>query len=113
MTVEILPWDPAEHMRTDEDIAEYFEAALELAQDEDDPASITHMLGTIARAKGGMSQLARDTGLSRESLYRALSGECDPKLSTVIKVVRALGLKLHAGEPHQASPPAEISTRGN
>lgn len=96
MAVRILPWDPAEHISSDEDMAEYLEAALELAQDEDDPGAIAHMLGAIARAKGGMSVLADATGLSRENLYRALSGRHDPKLSTVVKVINALGLRLHA-----------------
>ena len=86
-----LPWDMAEHLKTDEDMAAYLEAALE----DGDPVLITHVLGTIARAKG-MTQLARDTGLGRESLYKALSAEGNPEFATVLKVVRALGLKLHA-----------------
>ena len=86
-----LPWDMAEHLKTDEDMAAYWEAALE----DGDPVLITHVLGTIARAKG-MTQLARDTGLGRESLYKALSAEGNPEFATVLKVVRALGLKLHA-----------------
>ena len=81
----------AEHLKTDEDMAAYLEAALE----DGDPVLITHVLGTIARAKG-MTQLARDTGLGRESLYKALSAEGNPEFATVLKVVRALGLKLHA-----------------
>jgi probable addiction module antidote protein len=70
----ILPWDPAEHLQTEEDMAEYLEAALE----EGDPALITAALGDIARAKG-MSQLARETGLGRESLYKALSPTGNPE----------------------------------
>lgn len=85
------PWDPAEHLKTDEDMAAYLEAALE----EGDPALVAAALGDIARAKG-MTQLARDTGLGRESLYKALSASGNPEFATVMKVVSALGLKLHA-----------------
>jgi probable addiction module antidote protein len=84
-------WDAAEHLQTEEDMAAYLEAALE----EGDPALIAAALGDIARAKG-MSQVARDTGLGRESLYKALSPTGNPELATVIKVVHALGLRLHA-----------------
>ncbi|OGT18819.1 MAG: putative addiction module antidote protein [Gammaproteobacteria bacterium RBG_16_57_12] len=85
------PYDPAEYLKTNKDMAAYLEAALE----EGDPALITHALGVIARAKG-MAQLARDTGLGRENLYKALSSEGNPEFATVLKVMRALGLKLHA-----------------
>ena len=85
------PWDPAEHLETDEDIAAYLEAALE----EGDPSLVAAALGDIARAKG-MSQIARDTGLGRESLYKALSPEGNPEFGTIMKVVTALGLQLHA-----------------
>ncbi len=84
-------WDPAEHFATEADIAAYLEAALE----EGDPALIAAALGDIARAKG-MSQIARDTGLGRESLYKALSPEGNPEFGTIMKVVTALGLQLHA-----------------
>jgi probable addiction module antidote protein len=84
-------WDAAEHLTTDEEMAAYLEAALE----DGDPALIAAALGDIARAKG-MSQIARDTGLGRESLYKALSPDGNPEFSTVLKVVRALGLRLHA-----------------
>jgi len=84
-------WDPAEHLESEYDMASYLEAALE----DDDPALIAAALGDIARAKG-MTQIARDTGLGRESLYKALSPEGNPEFATVLKVVRALGLKLHA-----------------
>ena len=84
-------WDPAEHLITDEDMAAYLEAALE----EGDPALIAAALGDIARAKG-MSQIARDAGLGRESLYKALSAEGNPEFATIMKVVGALGLQLHA-----------------
>jgi probable addiction module antidote protein len=84
-------WDAAEHLDSEEDMAAYLEAALE----EDDPALVAAALGDIARAKG-MTQIARNTGLGRESLYKALSPEGNPEFATVLKVVRALGLKLHA-----------------
>ena len=84
-------WDPAEHLETGEDMAAYLEAALE----DGDPALVAAALGDIARAKG-MSQIARATGLGRESLYKALSPDGNPEFSTILKVVRALGLRLHA-----------------
>ena len=82
-------WDPAEHLETEEDMALYLEAAFE----DGDPPLIAAALGDIARAKG-MSQLARDTGLGRESLYKALSPNGNPEFSTVLKVLSALGLRL-------------------
>jgi probable addiction module antidote protein len=89
------PYDAAEYMETAEDMAAYLEAALE----DGDPAVVVHALGTIARARG-MSQVARETGLGRESLYKALSPEGNPEFTTVLKVVRALGLRLHAEAEH-------------
>ena len=86
-------YDVAEHLRTAEEMAAYLEACLDEA--EGDAAFIAKALGDIARARG-MTQVARDTGLSRESLYKALSGERSPDLDTVLKVVNALGLRLHA-----------------
>jgi probable addiction module antidote protein len=85
------PWDPADHLKTEKDMVAYLEAALE----DDDPALVAAALGDIARAKG-MTDIARETGLGRESLYKALSPEGNPEFSTVLKVVRALGLRLHA-----------------
>ncbi|MCU0578350.1 MAG: putative addiction module antidote protein [Desulfobacterota bacterium] len=85
------PWDVAEHLETDEDMSAYLEAALA----EGDPALVAAALGDIARAKG-MAQIARETGLGRESLYKALSSEGNPEFATVLKVIRALGLRLHA-----------------
>ncbi len=87
------PWDAAEHLDTPEDMAAYLEAALE----ENDVSLIAAALGDIARAKG-MAQIARDTGLGRESLYKALSPEGNPEFATVLKVVRALGLRLHVAD---------------
>ena len=86
-------YDVAEHLRTPEEMAAYLEACMEEA--DGDAAFIAKALGDIARAKG-MSQVACDAGLSRESLYKALSGERNPTLDTVLRVIRALGLKLRA-----------------
>lgn len=90
-------YDVVEHLRTPEEMAAYLEACLEEANG--DAAFVAKALGDIARAKG-MSQVARDAGLSRESLYRALSGERTPSFDTVLKVINALGLKLHAEAAH-------------
>ena len=86
-------YDVAEHLRTPEEMAAYLEVSIEEA--DGDAAFIAKALGDIARAKG-MSQVARDAGLSRESLYKALSGDRNPSLDTVLRVVGALGLKLRA-----------------
>ena len=86
-------YDVAEHLRTPEEMAAYLEASFEVANG--DASLIAKALGDIARAKG-MSQVARDAGLSRESLYKALSGERTPGFDTILKVIKALGLKLHA-----------------
>ena len=86
-------YDVAEHLRTPKEMAAYLEACMEDANG--DAAFIAKALGNIARAKG-MAQVARDAGLSRESLYKALSGERAPGFDTILKVIGALGLKLHA-----------------
>ena len=86
-------YDVAEHLRNPEEMAAYLEACLEEANG--DAAFIAKALGDIARAMG-MAQVSRDAGLSRESLYKALSGERSPDFDTILKVIRALGLKLHA-----------------
>lgn len=88
--LELRKWDTVEHLKTEEDMQLYLEACLEEAGD--DPAFIAKVLGDIARARG-MSQLAKDTGLGRESLYKALSGEGNPSFGTILKVIHALGLK--------------------
>ena len=88
-----VAYDVAEQLRTPEEMAAYLDAWLEGAPE--DVAGITRALGDIARAKG-MSQVARDAGLSRESLYKALSEDGNPSFATVLKVARALGVKLHA-----------------
>ena len=84
-------WDPAEYLDSEEKMAEYLEAALE----ENDSRLVAAALGDIASAKG-MTQIARDTGLGRESLYKALSADGNPNLSTILKILEALGLKLQA-----------------
>lgn len=85
------PWEAADHLKNQEDMVAYLEAAFE----ENDPAVVAAALGDIARAQG-MTNVARDAGLGRESLYKALSPEGNPELATVMKVLRALGLSLHA-----------------
>jgi probable addiction module antidote protein len=91
-TLKLRKWDSAEHLKTDEDMAAYLEACLQEAGD--DAAFIAKALGNIARAKG-MTQLSKDTGLGRESLYKALSGQGNPSFATILKVTHALGLKFH------------------
>lgn len=92
-TTPTTRYDVAEHLRTPEEMAAYLEACMEDA--DGDAAFIAKALGDIARAKG-MTQVARDAGLSRESLYKALSGDRAPGFDTILKVMGALGLKLHA-----------------
>jgi len=99
-TIKLRKWDSAEHLKTEEDMAMYLQACMEEAGD--DAAFIAKALGTIARARG-MSQLARDTGLGRESLYKALSGEGNPSFGTILKVMRALGITL---QPQAVAAPA-------
>ncbi len=86
-------YDVAEHLQTPEDMAAYLEACFE--ESDGDASFIAKALGDIARARG-MSKVAQDAGLSRESLYKALSGERSPTFDTILKVIGALGLKLHA-----------------
>ena len=90
MKTTTTPYDVAEHLRTPEEMAAYLEACIEEA--DGDASFIAKALGDIARAQG-MTQVARDSGLSRESLYKALSGERSPSFDTILKVVTALGLK--------------------
>ncbi|MDA0688473.1 MAG: putative addiction module antidote protein [Proteobacteria bacterium] len=91
MPLKTRRWDSAQQLKTDEDILNYLEAVVE--EGGDDPAFILHALGVIARARN-MSQLARDTGLSREGIYKALSKDGNPTFATVAKIARALGLQL-------------------
>ena len=88
-----VPYDVAEQLRSPEEMAAYLDAWLDEAPE--DAAGIARALGDIARAKG-MTQVAREAGLSRESLYRALSENGNPSFATILKVARALGLRLHA-----------------
>jgi len=90
-TIKLRKWDTVEYLKTDEDMVMYLEACIEEAGD--DAAFIAAALGDIARAKG-MTQLAKATGLGRESLYKALSGVGNPSLGTLLKVMHALGIKL-------------------
>jgi len=90
--IRLKKWDSAEHLKTPQDMAMYLEACIEEAGD--DAAFIAKALGNIARAKG-MSQLAKDTGMGRESLYKALSGQGNPSFATILKVTRALGIRFH------------------
>lgn len=94
MTEKFSRWDAADDLKTEEDIALYFEACIE--DDPGDGSLIRAALGDISRARG-MTQLARDTGLSRDGLYTALSSEGNPSFATILKVTHALGLKLHGG----------------
>jgi probable addiction module antidote protein len=91
MTAKLRPHDPTRYLETDQDIAEFLDAVLE----DGDPATIADSIGIVARARG-MTQLARETGLSRESLYRALNREGNPELATIMKVLGALGVRLRA-----------------
>lgn len=86
---ETRPWDPAEHLESMEDIAAYLAAAL----DDGDPGLVAAVLGDIARAKG-MTEIARQTGLGRQNLYKALAPDGHPEFSTVMKVIQSLGLRL-------------------
>lgn len=98
-TLKLRRWDTTEYLKTDEDMVLYLQACMEEAGD--DAAFIAAALGDIARARG-MTQLAQDTGLGRESLYKALSGEGNPSFGTILKVMRALGLELRPQAAHRA-----------
>jgi probable addiction module antidote protein len=91
MAIKLRKWDSAEHLKTEDDMQAYLQACIE--ESNGDAAFIAKVLGNIAKAKG-MAQLSRDTGWYRESLYKALSGDVNPSFDTVIKVVKALNLRL-------------------
>jgi len=93
MNEQFSRWDPVDYLESEYDMVAYLDACL--AEDPGDGSLVRTALGDIARAKG-MSQLARDTGISREGLYRALSPEGNPEFATVMKVIHALGVRLHA-----------------
>jgi len=97
MALETTRWDAADHLETEEDIAAYLEAIFE----DGDPALIAAGLGDIARSKG-MTKVAREAGVTREALYKALSAEGDPRLSTLLGVIKALGLTLTV-QPNKAA----------
>ena len=86
--LKTYPYDSAEYLKTGEDVANYLEAVFE----DGDPALVAHALGVVARSKG-MAKVAKKAGLGRESLYKALSKDGNPKIQTVISVVHAFGLK--------------------
>lgn len=90
-------WDVVDHLKTDEDMALYLDACIE--DDVGDGSLIRAALGDVARARG-MTQLAKDSGLAREGLYKALSADGNPEFATVMKVIKALGLKLHIEAEH-------------
>ena len=89
MTIKTIPFDPAKYLTSDKDINAYMDEALAM----NDPAFIAYALGVVARARG-MSQVAKKSGLTRESLYKALSADGNPEFGTVMRVVKALGLQL-------------------
>jgi probable addiction module antidote protein len=91
MTEKTRRWDPARYLETDQDVAEFIDAVLE----DGDPAVVAEAIGVVARARG-MSQLARDSGLTCEGLYRALNREGNPEFATIMKVLGALGVRLRA-----------------
>jgi probable addiction module antidote protein len=92
MAEKFMPWNSVDQLKTDEDMALYVNACLD--EDPGDGSVVCAALKDVAQARG-MSQLARDTGISREGLYKALSPSGNPEFSTVLKVIKALGLKLH------------------
>lgn len=95
MKIRTAPFDAADYLTDDETVAEYITAALE----DTDPDAFLVALKTVARARG-MAQLAKDTGLGRENLYKSLSPGAKPRYDTVLKVTRALGITLHAAPTH-------------
>ncbi|MBK1735828.1 putative addiction module antidote protein [Halorhodospira abdelmalekii] len=95
---KLTKFDAAEYLDNDEVIAEYLDAALE----DEDPNVFLMAVGDVAKARG-MAQLARDAGLGRESLYKALTPGAKPRYDTVLKVVRALGVEIHASPTHKMS----------
>jgi probable addiction module antidote protein len=95
MAIKTYRWDSSKYLETSEDIAGYIEAIFEDAAETNDYSLLRHALGVVARARG-MTEIARETGLSRESLYKALSEEGNPSFATVMKVLQALSIELHA-----------------
>jgi len=106
MVEKFTRWDATDYLKTEEDMALYLDACLD--EDSGDGRLIRAALNDIARARG-MSRLARDTGLTREGLYRALSVKGNPELSTVLRIIKALGMKLHAAR--STAPKARRTAR--
>ncbi|QND50814.1 putative addiction module antidote protein [Phyllobacterium sp. 628] len=100
MAVIINKWDVTEHLESEEAIFSYINAALE----DGDPSLISAAVGDVARARG-MTQIAKDTGLSRESLYRSLGVGGNPEFATLLKVFQALGIQLKAEPTHEVDQP--------
>lgn len=107
MPIQLKRWNAANHLNDEVDVAFYLEACF--AEDPGDGSLVLAALGDIARSRG-MSQLSRETGLTREGLYKALSQEGNPSFATVMKVVNAFGLRLHAGRsrPESLRPRASM-----
>lgn len=100
-------FDVADYIKSEKDIALYLEAVMEEAKD--DPALLTHALGDVARARRNLSQLARDAGITREGLYKALSPRGNPSFATVARIAKALGLELHFRPSKKKGLLAELS----
>jgi probable addiction module antidote protein len=96
----ISRYDSADYLKTDEDVAAYLEAVME--DGGDDPTYVSHALGVVARARN-LSQLSRDVGMSRQGLLKALSSDGNPSFATVVKVAKALGLRV-TFEPKTGHP---------
>lgn len=109
MAEKFTRWDAADYLETEEDMALYLDACLD--EDTGDGCLVRAALNDIARARG-MTQLARDTGLTREGLYKALSATGNPEFSTMLKVIKALKIKLHASPavPSKPQKPARKRT---
>ncbi|WP_414041101.1 addiction module antidote protein [Acidithiobacillus sp. M4-SHS-6] len=99
MEIKFSRYDTADYLKTEDDVAAYLDAVME----DGDPALIAAALGDVARARN-LSQLARDVGMSRQGLDKALSGEGNPSLATVVKVAQALGLRLSFKAAHRGGP---------
>lgn len=97
MAEKLIPFDAADYLDSEETIAEYLTAIME----EDDPDLLLAAIGDVAKARG-MAQIAKDAGLGRESLYKALQPGAKPRFDTVMKVMKALGVKLHVEPAHSA-----------
>lgn len=107
MAEKFTRWDAVDHLKSEEDMALYLDACLE--EDPGDGSLVRAAINDVARARG-MSQLARDTGLTREGLYKALSASGNPEFSTMLKVIKALGFRLHA-TPAAMKKPRKASRR--